>query len=174
MSFNIMHMVGDIKAGKRVGIVHVPAHTPLEQRMYGRKDGATMGQHIDEFDNYRDDLGRSFDQIIFEGLFDEPKDVMLPPPKPQVTKIPKTQGVVSHGKESLLETKEKDESIMDQLNQIALQQIRKRMVTEGPTDSGGTKRKAEPETVVYSHETHMSYNDDNARKRPRVQAYFKG
>lgn len=174
MSTNVMSMIGDIKAGKRVGIVHVPAHTPREQRMYGRKDGATMGQHIDEFDNYRDDLGSSFDQIVLEGLFDEPKNTKFPPPpKPQASKIPKTKGVVSQGKESLLETKEKDNAIMDQLNQVALQQIKKRMVTEGPTDGGGTKRKAEPKTVVYSHETHMSYNNDNARKRPRVQAYLK-
>ncbi|KAH6041971.1 hypothetical protein HBI54_141480 [Parastagonospora nodorum] len=173
MSFNVMNMIGDIKARKRVGIVHAPAHTPREQRMYGRKDGATMGQHIDEFDNYRDDLGRSFDQIILEGLFYEPKNAMLPPPKPQVSNVPKKQGVVSQGKESGHETKEKDEAIMYQLNQIAVQQIKKRMVNESSTDGGGTKRKAEPETVVYSHETHMSYNDDNARKSPRVQAYFK-
>jgi hypothetical protein len=100
MSFNVMSMIGDIKAGKQVGMVHVPAHTPREQRMYGRKDGATMGQHIDEFDNYRNDLGHSFDQIILEGLFDEPKNAMLPPPKPQVSKVPKKQGVVFQGRKA--------------------------------------------------------------------------
>jgi hypothetical protein len=83
MSYIILQMIEDIKSGRPVGIVKQPAPAPGIQLMYGRKDGVTMDQHLAEFNNYRDSQGRSFDQIIQDGLFGEPKNAMLPPPKPQ-------------------------------------------------------------------------------------------
>ena len=40
--------------------------------MYGRK-GVTVGQHLDEFDTFEDDNGRSFDELVHLLLFDEEK-----------------------------------------------------------------------------------------------------
>jgi len=82
MSTNILNLISDIKAGKPVGIVrHVPPN-PRDFLMYGRKDGVTIGQHLAEFDTYKDEHGRSFDEIMMDGLLSDNKELMPPPPNP--------------------------------------------------------------------------------------------
>jgi hypothetical protein len=53
MASIIMNMLSDIKAGKSVGIVKEVAVNPRDQLMYERKDGVTIGQHLDEFNKYQ-------------------------------------------------------------------------------------------------------------------------
>lgn len=50
--------------------------------MYGRKDGVTINQHLDEFDSYEDEQGHSFDEVMMDGLFSD-DEALIPPPPPK-------------------------------------------------------------------------------------------
>jgi hypothetical protein len=46
---------------------HKPRPNPRDRPMYGRT-GVTMGQHLDEFAEYKNSIGRSFDQLVYSTL----------------------------------------------------------------------------------------------------------
>ncbi|KAF1841573.1 uncharacterized protein K460DRAFT_409033 [Cucurbitaria berberidis CBS 394.84] len=87
MPSKVMNLIGEIKTSTSTGTVR---RNPRGRPMYGRK-GVTMGQHIDEFDDFRDEQGRSFDELVYFMLFDKTKVLMPPPPKPQVSKVMPSQ-----------------------------------------------------------------------------------
>jgi hypothetical protein len=67
-----LNLIGDLNSTRPAGIISHKALTARDQIMYGRKDGATVGQHLDEFDSFRDGKGRSFNQIVLDELLPEP------------------------------------------------------------------------------------------------------
>ncbi|KAF2823277.1 hypothetical protein CC86DRAFT_457692 [Ophiobolus disseminans] len=91
MSENILNLLGDIKAGRPVGMVKHQPTNPRNFQMYGRTDGVTIGQHLDEFDSFNEEEGRTFDEAIMDGLFSDDKALMPPPPKPHTSKKGKSE-----------------------------------------------------------------------------------
>ncbi|KAF2132096.1 hypothetical protein P153DRAFT_184233 [Dothidotthia symphoricarpi CBS 119687] len=62
MSFYTMDLVSDIKAGAPTGVVM--SSNPLDRPIEGRS-GVTVGQHLDEFNSFRDEYGRTFDELVY-------------------------------------------------------------------------------------------------------------
>jgi hypothetical protein len=60
--------------------------------MYGRP-GVTMGQHLDDFSDWKDDSGRSFDQLIFSILHGGDKASIAPNPRPQTGNVDYLQDI---------------------------------------------------------------------------------
>jgi hypothetical protein len=95
MSTNIFNLLSHIRAGRPVGMTKPVRAKPRDFLMYGRHDGATIGQHLDEFDTWKDDKGRSFDQVMIEGLLVDDKALMPPPPKPTTSKANSAKSTTS-------------------------------------------------------------------------------
>ncbi|KAF1938333.1 hypothetical protein EJ02DRAFT_469013 [Clathrospora elynae] len=51
---------------------------PRNRPMYGRP-GMTIGQHLEEFADFKDDMGRSFYQLVCSTLHGGTKPIMSPP-----------------------------------------------------------------------------------------------
>ncbi|KAF1913960.1 hypothetical protein BDU57DRAFT_531793 [Ampelomyces quisqualis] len=181
MSFSILNMISDIKSGRPVGIVKQRPLSPRQQPMYGRKGGITMGQHLDEFDSYKDSEGRSFDKIVTDGLLAEDNKVMNSPPKPQVARSDAC-------KSSALDLDD-DKTFMEKLFykqncKYLVPNPRYREHIEEAAISGPAKRKADSQVSdIQAHNIKVlgggsagdqsTTENDNARKRPRTGAYFK-
>jgi hypothetical protein len=60
---------------------------PRDCPMYGQKDGVTMGGHLDEFKHFRDNRGRTFDQLVYSILHDETIAPTSPPQKSQTGSV---------------------------------------------------------------------------------------
>jgi hypothetical protein len=182
MSFRILQLIDDIKSGRPVGIIRPQAPAPGVQLMYGRKDGVTMDQHLAEFDDYKDSQGRSFDQVILDGLFAKPEE----PPKPQGVRSAKGKGSEAN--------MDDDEAYMNSLHHKKL----KMYMVENPlyrayaqqmAIAGSTKGKAKANTSgthaqsarvsktnnmqKMSSTTLAVVENNSARKRPRTNVYSK-
>jgi hypothetical protein len=180
MSFSIINMLSDIKSGRPVGIVKQIQPTPRHQLMHGRR-GVTMGQHLDEFDSYKDSQGRAFDQIIEEGLLADDNKVMSPPPKPQVAKSAAPKFSASYFDD--------DKTFMEKL----FHKQRLRLLVPNPqykehvekaAINGSNKRKAHSDFSDIQAQNikvldgasagdQSTSQNENSRKRPRAGAYFK-
>ena len=179
MSYSIINMIGDIKSGRPVRIVKKMVPTPRHQIMYGRKGAPiTMGQHLDEFDSYRDSESRAFDQVLTDGLLAESNNLMHPPPKPQVAK-PAPKPFVDD---------DDDETFMNKLYakeaaRCFVQLPRYTEQLEKAAVKGLIKSKAGDMSEIQAQnikvlgggfaDTQGTTQNDNARKRPRTHAYFK-
>lgn len=67
MSSEAMDLIRGLKTNPPTGTALLK---PRDQPMYGR-EGVTMGQHLDEFDEFRDEQGRSFDELVYAMLFED-------------------------------------------------------------------------------------------------------
>jgi hypothetical protein len=95
MSHNILNIISEIRGGRPVGIVkHAPTN-PCDFPMYGCKDGVTIGQHLNEFDSWKDIKGRSFDQAVTAGLLDNDTTRMPPPPVPTTSKASQAKRTIT-------------------------------------------------------------------------------
>jgi hypothetical protein len=95
MSHNILNMISEIRSGQLVGIVKPAPTNPRDFPMYGRKDGVTIGQHLYEFDSWKDTKGRSFDQAVTAGLLDNDTTLMPPPPIPTTSKASQAKRTIT-------------------------------------------------------------------------------
>lgn len=180
MSLSILNMIGDIKSGRPVGIVKQRRSTPRHQLMYGRR-GVTMGQHLDDFDSYKDGEGRSFDHIMTEGLLADDNKAILPPPKPQVSKsaAPKFSAIDFDDDRTFME-----KLFQKQMSRLLVPNPQYKEHVEKAAIDGSNKRKADSDVTDIQAQNikvlgggsagdKSTSQNENARKRPRAGAYFK-
>ena len=167
MSSKVLNLIGGLKKGTPTSA----AHRKLRDRlMYGRK-GVTMGQHMDEFDDFRDEQGRSFDELVYFLLFNETKVLAQPPPKPPVSEA----GLSQKGR---LDADE----YMNKLLHAHLPEIQKRIVPNPDlkrkrNGDDEQSKKAKVKTQVIDRNTapkiaSSTGKKTNARKGPNTRRYI--
>jgi hypothetical protein len=72
---------------KKVAPVRKAHLNPRHSPMYGRQDGATMGEHLQEFNHFRDRCGRTFDQLVYCTLHGGTINLTSPSPKAQMDSV---------------------------------------------------------------------------------------
>jgi hypothetical protein len=173
MSFKVMDVVCGIKST-------VPVRTarpsPRDRPMYGRP-GITMGHHLDEFDDFKDDRGRSFDQLIFFTLHGAAKNSVSQPLRPKAGSRSSSQiketimpppPLLDAGKVASMQEKMEVDACMDKLKYGHLDQVHKCIVKE-PTLELKRKREDEAQKEDKKQKTVTS----NTATRAKVISYVE-
>ena len=166
MPANTLNLISDIRAGKSIGIIRYVSTTPRAYQMYGRESGITMGQHLDEFDHYKDDQGRSFDEAVLNGLFSETMSLMHPPPKPKAQNMdgPKSNKVDIEDYLARL----KSRHIVESKQRMTENPEYKHLVKKNAPEAS-KKRKTGPESSYMQAQNAMVLKDNENGKAPSAQ-----
>ena len=121
MSSKVMDVISGIQSVAPIRKVHP---SPRDRPIYGRP-GVTMGQHLDDFRGFKDDHGRSFDQLIFSALHKGAR-ASTDLPKSQGDKVTTPKPV--DGKVAPSQEKTDMDAYMHKLKYGHLDEVRKRMV----------------------------------------------
>jgi hypothetical protein len=150
---------------------------PRDRPMYGRV-GITMGQHLDEFAEYEDGMGRSFDQLVYNTLHRPDRKTALPRPQPQTGKD-KSRNERKAGIRAPIAPPSEDKVDMDEyMHKLKYSHIyaAQRLMVERVEPREDTKRDESTDEKTLMQEIDQirrpTKTDDGERKRPGAPRYF--